>query len=64
MHGDADARPRPFPDSLCWSCEHHREVAGARSTFILCTTLAVKYPPQPVRACGAHVHAKASPPGH
>jgi len=44
---------RPFPESLCWRCLAHREIKAARSTFVLCTALAVKYPRQPVRTCSA-----------
>jgi DNA-nicking Smr family endonuclease len=43
----------PFPDSLCHGCVAHRIVPGKASAFILCTALAVKYPPQPQRACAA-----------
>ncbi|HVY37060.1 MAG TPA: hypothetical protein VHM31_03975 [Polyangia bacterium] len=51
---DGPARPddRPFPGSLCWRCAHHRAIATPRSTFLMCTALPVKYPPQPVLACG------------
>jgi hypothetical protein len=44
---------RPFAESLCWRCRHHREIPGARSTFVMCAALPVKYPRQPVRACSA-----------
>ncbi len=44
---------RPFTESLCWRCLHHREIQGARSTFVMCSALPVKYPGQPVRACVA-----------
>jgi hypothetical protein len=46
-------RVQPFPESLCWRCVHHREIEGARSTFVMCSALAAKYPPQPVRTCSA-----------
>jgi hypothetical protein len=45
---------RPFSDSLCHRCRHHRLVRGRASSFIHCTALPVKYPPQPVRACPAY----------
>jgi hypothetical protein len=50
---DASRPPKPFAESLCWQCEAHRAIEGARSTFLMCTALPVKYPPQPVRACPA-----------
>jgi hypothetical protein len=50
---DAPRPPKPFAESLCWQCEAHRAIEGARSTFLMCTALPVKYPPQPVRACEA-----------
>ena len=43
----------PFADSLCWRCAHHRIVSTARSVFLMCTALPVKYPRQPVRTCPA-----------
>jgi hypothetical protein len=49
----AENAGRPFAESLCWRCLEHREIKGARSTFLMCSALAVKYPPQPVRACSA-----------
>ena len=49
----SDAEPRPFPDSLCHRCRHLRVVESARSSFLLCRKLDVKYPRQPVRACDA-----------
>jgi len=51
--GDPPGSPRPFDQSLCWQCEAHRAVEGARSTFVMCTALPVKYPPQHVRTCPA-----------
>jgi hypothetical protein len=51
---DHGPTPRPFSASLCWTCEAHRRVDGARTTFLMCTALPVKYPPQPVRACPAY----------
>jgi hypothetical protein len=58
MPDQEDAPPpkkadRPFAESLCWRCLEHREISTARSTFVLCTALAVKYPRQPVSTCGA-----------
>jgi hypothetical protein len=50
---DTGGAARPFPGSLCWRCAHHRRVDGARSTFVMCTALAVRYPRQPVERCGA-----------
>jgi len=44
---------RPFADSLCWRCVNHRAVAAARSVFLMCSALPVKYPRQPVAACPA-----------
>jgi hypothetical protein len=44
---------RPFADSLCWRCLNHREIKAARSTFVMCSALLVKYPRQPVSACSA-----------
>jgi hypothetical protein len=43
---------RPFPESLCWRCAHHREIGGARSVFVMCEALPVKYPRQPVGLFG------------
>ena len=53
--GAAEARggARPFADSLCWRCAHHRAIQAARSTFLMCSALPVKYPRQPVTACSA-----------
>jgi hypothetical protein len=48
---------RPFAESLCWRCAHHREIKAARSTFVMCTALSVKYPRQPVRSCAAFCQA-------
>ena len=38
------AVPRPFDDSICWRCEHRREIRAARSSFVMCRALPVKYP--------------------
>jgi hypothetical protein len=45
--------PLPFSTSLCHSCVASRYVKTATSTFILCSTLPNKYPPQPVQQCVA-----------
>jgi hypothetical protein len=52
---------RPFEDSLCWRCLKHREVRAARSTFVMCTALPVKYPRQPVLTCVAFDSGGAGP---
>ena len=51
---DKEPPSKPFAQSLCWSCRAHRTVEGARTTFLMCTALPTKYPPQPVRACPAY----------
>jgi hypothetical protein len=51
----------PFAESLCWRCRACREIKAARSTFLMCTALAVKYPPQPVRACAAFRERSETP---
>ena len=44
--------PLPFPESLCHRCAAPpRYVQSAKSVFILCPLLPIKYPPQPVRQC-------------
>jgi hypothetical protein len=54
-------------DSLCERCVRVREViSGKGSRFLLCRYSAVdarfpKYPPQPVRACGAFVPDQPDP---
>ncbi len=48
-----DRSHNPYPESLCWRCAHHRVVNGARSVFVMCSALAVRYPRQPVAACPA-----------
>jgi hypothetical protein len=58
MAGPNDETPglapgRPFENSLCWGCANHRVIGGARSVFLKCEALAVKYPRQPVTACPA-----------
>jgi len=39
-----DAPDRLFADSLCWRCANHRTVRGARSVFLMCEALPVRYP--------------------
>jgi hypothetical protein len=54
---DEEPRPsdqheeRPFTDSVCWRCAHHRTIRTARSSFLMCSALPVKYPRQPVVTC-------------
>lgn len=45
--------PPPFPQSLCHRCQALRLVEGARSTFLMCSALPTRYPPQPVVRCPA-----------
>jgi len=47
------AAPLPFPTSLCHRCTALRLVTGKNSTFLQCSALPQKYPPQPVRSCAA-----------
>lgn len=54
--------PLPFPTSLCHACRALRLVTGKRSTFLQCSALAQKYPPQPVRSCAAFVARDAPRP--
>jgi hypothetical protein len=49
----------PFPESLCHRCQALKLVKGAHSTFLMCTALPNKYPPQPVRTCPAFTAAPA-----
>jgi hypothetical protein len=42
---------RPFGESMCWRCANHRAITTARSVFVMCTALPVKYPRQPIVAC-------------
>lgn len=57
-HNDSD--PRPFAQSMCWTCRHLRVIrSGKGSTFLMCgyaveNKLGRKYPPQPVLQCGAY----------
>ncbi len=44
-------RALPFPDSLCHRCAERRVVAGARSSFLLCSAGEDRYPRQPVVTC-------------
>lgn len=48
----------PHADSLCHRCRAMRHVDGARTAFVLCTTLDEKYPRQPVVACDAFQDAR------
>ena len=48
-----DSGQRPYGESLCWRCAHHREVKTARSSFLMCKALPMKYPRQPVVSCPA-----------
>jgi hypothetical protein len=43
----------PFPESICHRCSALKRVKGANSTFLMCTALERKYPPQPVLTCEA-----------
>lgn len=52
----------PFPDSLCHGCQHLKLVPGARSVFLQCQGTALRYPPQPVRACPAFTPRATSAP--
>jgi hypothetical protein len=56
---DESAPARPFPTSLCHQCVHKRDVQTARSWFLRCVKLEMKYAPQPVRACAMF---EAAPP--
>lgn len=57
-----EAPPTPFPESLCHRCQALRTVVGARSVFLMCTALPVRYPPQPVVRCPAFVpHPRPHP---
>jgi len=47
------APARPFAESLCWRCVNHRALQGARSVFLMCQALPLRYPRQPVAACPA-----------
>jgi hypothetical protein len=51
--GGGERTPAPFPDSLCHGCAARRYVRTKTSLFVMCTALDVKYPRQPVTACGA-----------
>jgi hypothetical protein len=56
---DDDEEParRPYPESLCWRCAHHRAIKTARYSFVMCNALPVKYPRQPVSSCPAFTRA-------
>jgi uncharacterized protein (TIGR00290 family) len=47
----ADLLSPPFPESLCHQCAAPRYVTSKTTTFILCSLLPKKYPPQPVVTC-------------
>jgi len=49
--GVAEAASAGRDQSLCHRCEAHRYVKGRATTFVMCTALPVKYPPQPVTKC-------------
>jgi hypothetical protein len=57
-----EPRDPPFPGSLCHGCGARRYVPGRATLFVLCTALAQKYPPQPVRTCAAFRPRPAAPP--
>jgi len=48
-----DSVHRPYGESLCWRCAHHRTVETPRSAFLLCKALPMKYPGQPMTSCPA-----------
>jgi hypothetical protein len=58
--GDDHERP-PEAAGLCWRCAHHRAIKTARSTFVMCQALPVKYPRQPVWTCPAFQPLPPSP---
>ncbi len=52
MADSENEEPLPFPTSLCHRCAAPpRYVRTKTSTFILCSLLPNKYPPQPVLRC-------------
>jgi hypothetical protein len=51
MNASPEPAPLPFPESLCHGCQALRRVDGARSVFLMCTALPLRYPPQPVLRC-------------
>ena len=51
--GVAEAASAGRDQSLCHRCAARRYVEGRATTFVMCTVLAVKYPPQPVVQCEA-----------
>lgn len=51
----------PLTESLCLRCTAHRLVRGRASTFLLCTALPRKYPPQPVLRCEAFEETREAP---
>jgi hypothetical protein len=52
---------QPFPQSLCHRCAALKQIKGANSTFLMCTALPTKSPPQPVVSCHAFRAAAPSP---
>jgi uncharacterized cysteine cluster protein YcgN (CxxCxxCC family) len=48
-----DGDRRDYPESLCHGCAGCCYVHARASMFVMCATLDVKYPRQPVRACVA-----------
>jgi len=53
---------RPFAGSLCWRCANHREIRAARSSFVMCSLLPVKYPRQPMVTCPSFQSVSADAP--
>lgn len=47
-------KDHPYPQSQCATCDAEKLIVGARSSFVMCTRLANKYPRQPVLACEAY----------
>jgi hypothetical protein len=56
-----DREPPSDAAGLCWRCAHHRAIKTARSTFVMCQALPVKYPRQPVWICPAFQPLPRSP---
>ena len=53
MPSTDESRLRPYAESLCWRCAHHRTIKTARSSFVMCNVLPSKYPRQPISSCAA-----------
>jgi hypothetical protein len=49
---------------LCWQCTALRVVRSARSVFVMCQALPIKYPRQPVAACPAFEEDSTDPIRH